>query len=159
MMNEKKIQLSIFLIICLGVGLSGCVNSMPGTADGYQPTPVKEAIDLHNTGFDAYVSGNYSVALEYYNRSIAADPNYTRAWVDKGNVLMRLDLPYEAVLAYDGALAQDNSQAVVWNSRGEALMATGNYSEAHDSFEQALRLAPKFVEAQENLKNASEKIK
>lgn len=157
-MKEKEILLSISLIIFLGVGLSGCVNPTSGTADGYQQTPVKEAIDLHNTGFDAFVRGNYSVALEYYNQSIAADPNYTRAWVDKGNVLMRLDRHQEAVLAYDGALARDNSLAVVWNSRGEALMATGNYSDARDSFEHALRLAPKFAEAQENLNNASKKI-
>lgn len=155
---KKKILVSFLFVVFLGLSISGCLNPTTGTAEGYQQTPAKEAIDLHNTGFDAFVQGNYSVALEYYNKSISADPNYTRAWVDKGNVLMRLERPQEAVLAYDGALERDNSLAVVWNSRGEALMATGNYSDARDSFEHALQLAPKFAEAKENLDNVSKKI-
>ena len=38
----------------------------------------------------------------------------------------------------------------VWNSRGKALMATGNYTAARDSFDRAIQLAPEYAEAKEN---------
>ena len=31
------------------------------------------------------INGNYTEALDLYNMAIAADPGYTRAWIDKGN--------------------------------------------------------------------------
>jgi Flp pilus assembly protein TadD len=65
----------------------------------------------------------------------------------------------EAVLAYDSALALENDLAQVWNKRGAALMATGNFTAARDSFNRALQLAPNYVEAQENLNLTLAKLK
>jgi lipoprotein NlpI len=47
-------------------------------------------------------------------------------------------------------LARVNAVPDVWNNRGKALMATGNYSAARDSFDRAIQLAPEFAEAKEN---------
>jgi tetratricopeptide (TPR) repeat protein len=149
-MNTKRIILSALFVLLVTVFISGCANNASGTSGTTLPTPVPAAVDLHNTGFDAYVKGDNLIALEYFNQSIAADPAYTRAWIDKGNVLVRLNRSEEAIEAYDTALVQDKGLAVVWNRRGVALMATGNYSAARDSFDRALQLAPGFIEAKEN---------
>jgi tetratricopeptide (TPR) repeat protein len=157
-MGTKGFILSILSALLVTVMICGCINNTPGTSGVTTSTPVPESVDLHNAGFDAYVKGNYSTALELFNQSIAADPGYTRAWVDKGNVLVRLNRSQEAIVAYDAALARDNSLAVVWNSRGEALMATGNYTAAIDSFDRALQQAPEFIEAKENRDLAKKKL-
>ena len=39
---------------------------------------------------------DYASALDYYNQSLAADPKYIRAWIDKGNVLVRMNRTDEA---------------------------------------------------------------
>ena len=36
----------------------------------------------------------------------------------------------------------------VWNSRGKAQMAAGNYIAARDSFDRAIQLAPEYAEAE-----------
>jgi tetratricopeptide (TPR) repeat protein len=149
-MDTKRFLLSAHIVLFVAVMICGCINNASSGPGNTSPTPVPAAVDLHNTGFDAYVKGDNPTALEYFNQSIAADPTYTRAWIDKGNVLVRLNRSEEAIVAYDAALVLDNGLAVVWNKRGEAQMATGNYIAARDSFDRALKIAPGFVEAKEN---------
>jgi tetratricopeptide (TPR) repeat protein len=120
---------------------------------------VKAAVDLHKAGFNAYIKGNYTTALDLYNQSITADPKYTRAWIEKGNVLVKLNRTAEAISAYDSALALENNLAIVWNSRGEAQMTIGEYAQARDSFDKALTIAPEFPEAKANRDLALAKLK
>jgi len=149
-MDSKGLTLSVLILLVVTVMICGCINNTSVTSGFTTSTLVPEAIKLHNTGFDEYVKGDYPKALDYFNQSIAADSNYTRAWIDKGNVLVRLNRSEEAVMAYDAALALDNGLAVVWNKRGEALMMSKNYTAARDSFARALELAPDFAEAKKN---------
>lgn len=151
--------LTLVLVLC-----SGCVSDTPKQ----QPpcpnctviqTPLGGAADLHMKGFNAYINGNYATALDYYNKSLAADPKYTRAWIDKGNVLIKLNRTTEAVSAYDSALAIDGNVPEFWNMRGEVLLAAGNYTAARDSFNRALALAPDYNIAAENLNRTLAKMK
>jgi eukaryotic-like serine/threonine-protein kinase len=144
----------LLLIMSSGCIHSNSVNSQIGT-----PTPTGPAVELHKNGFSAYIDGKYETALDYYNKSLVADPTYTRAWMDKGNVLIRLNRTSEAIAAYDAALALDNNIPQVWNSRGEALMTLGRYSEALASFDSALKIAPDYEIAQENRNNTLAKLK
>jgi tetratricopeptide (TPR) repeat protein len=164
-MQKYGIILATGAIMLAIVLSSGCVSgpsihpACPNCTVVLTPPPLGAAADLHEKGFDAYINGNYSSALDYYNKSLVADPNYTRAWIDKGNVLVSMNRSAEAVLAYDSALALENDLAQVWNKRGAALMATGNFTAARDSFNRALQLAPNYVEAQENLNLTLAKLK
>jgi tetratricopeptide (TPR) repeat protein len=138
---------------------SGCINNNSGTQQIVTPTPLAAAVDLHMNGFNAYINGKYETALDFYNKSIAVDPKYTRAWIDKGNVLIKLNRTEEAISAYDSALALEEDLALVWNSRGEALMTLGRYAEARDSFDKALQIAPEFAKAKENMNLTLMKLK
>jgi|WetSurMetagenome_2_1015567.scaffolds.fasta_scaffold09234_4 tetratricopeptide (TPR) repeat protein len=157
-MGTKGTVLSVLIILFAALIICGCVNNISGTSGLTTSTIVPKAIDLHNTGFDAYLKGDYPTALGYFNQSIAADPNYLRAWIDKGNALVRLNRSEEAVVAYDAALARGPDRADVWNSRGEALMTTGNYTAARDSFDKALQIAPEYAAAKENRDLARKKL-
>jgi tetratricopeptide (TPR) repeat protein len=158
-MRSNGIVLVVIAIMLVIVLSSGCTENNAGANPVMTPAPVPAAVDLHKKGFDAYINGNYTTALYFYNQSIAADPKYTRAWMDKGNVLVKLNRTSEAISSYDSALALENDLAIVWNDRGEALMTIGNYTEARDSFDKALQIAPEYANAKANRDLALAKIK
>ena len=150
-MRVKKFLFPILFILFIVMISSGCVTKTPSSVTiASSPTQIPEAVALRDSGFKAYLNGENATALEFYNQSLVADPDYTRAWIDKGDVLIQLNRTTEAILAYDSALALDNDLAIVWNSRGEALMAMKNYTAALESFNNALRIAPKYSAAKEN---------
>ena len=158
-MRSNGIVLAVLAIVLVTVLSSGCTGNNAETNPVMTPAPVPAAVDLHSRGFDAYIKSNYTTALDFYNQSIAADPKYTRAWIDKGNVLVKLNRTSEAISSYDSALALENDLALVWNSRGEALMTIGNYTEARDSFDKALQIAPEYAQAKANRDLALARLK
>ena len=123
------------------------------------PTPFPAIDKLYESGFTAFINHDYPTALDFYNKSIAADPKYIRAWIGRGDTLMRMNRTSEAISAYDSALAINNEIPEFWNKRGEALMAIGNYTEARDSFDKALKFAPEYAAAKENRDLAIAKLK
>jgi tetratricopeptide (TPR) repeat protein len=164
-MHKRGIVLAVCAIMLVIVLSSGCTSdtskqpSCPNcTAVVLNPAP-GSAVDLHNKGFDAYINRDYASALDYYNQSLAKDPKFTRAWIDKGNVLVRMNRTVEGIAAYDAALALESDLPELLNTRGEALMATGNYTAALDSFDRAIKLVPDFPEAKENRNLTLTKLK
>jgi tetratricopeptide (TPR) repeat protein len=162
-MRRCGIALAVLVLVLVIVFSSGCAGNKIETTERTETNPTStpadpEAVAFHKQGFDAFFKGNYNEALDLYNKSIAADPGYTRAWIDKGNALMALNRSAEAVSVYDEVLARADYLPNVWNSRGIALMATGNYSAARDSFDRVLQLAPDYPDAQANRDIALEKM-
>lgn len=163
-MRRKGIVLGLIALLLVTVLSLGCLgNKTETTGTTSSPTPlpttaVPAALDLHKQGFAAYSTGNYTAALDLYDRAIAADPGYNRAWIDKGNVLLELNRSAEAIAVYDVVLERNTLVPYVWNNRGKALMAVGNYSAARDSFDRALQIAPEFTEAQENRDRAQKML-
>jgi len=157
---EKQGIVSLFFAIMLTGAMScGCTANTSEKQPGATPTPVAAAVDLHMKGFDAYIKGDFTTALDFYDKSLAADPTYTRAWIDKGNILIKLNRSSEAVSAYDSALAIESKMPEIWNSRGEALMTLGKFAEARDSFDKALALVPDYPQAKENRNRTLAKLK
>jgi tetratricopeptide (TPR) repeat protein len=156
-MPRKEIILALLVLMLVALLSSGCTENTPETNPELTRVAPK-AVDLHKQGFDAYSNGNYETALDLYNQAIAADSNYTRAWMEKGNALLRLNRYEEAISVYDVVLAREDYVPEVWNSRGEALMATGNYTAARESFDKAIRIAPDYTKAKENRDLALKKI-
>jgi len=159
-MCRNEIVLAVLLLMLVTVLSSGCTGNKTETT-GTTPlltTVASAAVDLHNQGYQAYLHENYTAALDLYNQAIAVDPGYTRAWMDKGNVLLQLNRSAEAIAAYDMVLTRENFIPAVWNNRGKALMAMGNYTAARDSFDRALQQAPEFAEAKENRDLAQKKL-
>jgi tetratricopeptide (TPR) repeat protein len=158
-MRSNGIVLAVIFIMLLTVFSSGCTGNNANMNPTITHAPVQTAIDLHKKGFDEYIKGNYPAALDFFNRSISADPKYTRAWIEKGNVLVKLNRSSEAISSYDSALALENNLAVVWNSRGEALITLGRYPEALDSFDNSIKIAPEYAPAIENRNLMRAKLK
>jgi Tfp pilus assembly protein PilF len=151
--------LVIVAIMLLMVVNSGCINNISENQQVITPTPGVSAVGFFEAGFNAFINGNFETALENYNKAISEEPKYTRAWIEKGNVLIRLNRSEEAIAAYDSALALEKDLSTVWNNRGEALMTLGRYSEARESFDKALQISPQYAKAKENRNLTLEKLK
>ena len=157
-MRSNGIVLAVLALMLVTVFSSGCTGNNADSNAVTTHAPVPAAVDLRDKGFIAYINGNYTTALDLYNQSLTADPKYTRAWIDKGNVLVKLNRTSEAISSYDSALALENDLEMVWNSRGEALMSMGNYKEALNSFDNVLRIAPDSVIAKQNRESVLKKM-
>jgi tetratricopeptide (TPR) repeat protein len=143
----------------IGMLSSGCISNTSENQQVVKPTTLAPALEFHKSGFDAQIQGKYETALDYYNKSIAADPKNTRVWIDKGNTLMRLNRSNEALSAYDSALTLESNVPEIWTLRGKALMALERYTEALESFDKALQIAPESPEAKYNRNITLEKLK
>jgi Flp pilus assembly protein TadD len=57
----------------------------------------------------------------------------------------------EAVKAFDYVLQHDPKDAEAWNNRGACLIELERYTEAEQSFENALKIRPDYEAAKENM--------
>ncbi len=79
-----------------------------------------------NKGLDLYHLGNYTGAIEYYDKALAMNPNDLDALTSKGTALDVLGNHTGAIEYYDKALAIDPKDVYVLTDKGVALDALGN---------------------------------
>src|SRR5258706_4363313 len=80
-------------------------------------------------------------------RELALDPQYAKAWSNRGYALLSLKRYPEALAAYDRALALDPNEVDAWSNKGLALRSLKRHSEAVVAFDRALALDPDDVVA------------
>jgi len=68
--------------------------------------------------------------LEYFDRAIAAHPEYAGAWNEKANFLDYLGKCEEALQCYDIALRIDPESSEAWFNKGLTLKKLGRENEA-----------------------------
>ncbi len=102
-------------------------------------------------GYNLSANGSYEQALQAYEKSIQIDPNNEITWINKANVLLRLNRTDEATDAYQKALDITNKtleaepqNATLWSAKGLLLHNVGNYEEAVMAFDNATSADPKF---------------
>jgi predicted TPR repeat methyltransferase len=94
--------------------------------------------------------GRYEVALELFDRAIAAQPHVASAHNNRGNALLALDRAAKAVASYDRAIALKLESAHALNNRGTALKTLMRVDEALASFERAVAIDPGLAAAHLN---------
>jgi tetratricopeptide (TPR) repeat protein len=68
-------------------------------------------------------------------------------WINKGNSLLSLGRPEEAIACYDKALEIDPYDACTWSNKGNALNAMNRRQEAVDCCDKALEIDPRYAPA------------
>lgn len=81
----------------------------------------------------------------------ALEPQNTRAWAARGNVMSELGKYEEAVEAHRAATHAAPADGVAWYNLGLALSRTGRRDEAIKAYRQATRLGPESSRASNNL--------
>jgi tetratricopeptide (TPR) repeat protein len=93
---------------------------------------------LLEEGNAAYDQGNYTVAMQYYDKALIIDPNFVEALSNKGLALDNLGRSEEAIQYYDKALVIDPDFVDALNNKGDLYYYQGNYTEALQYFDKAL---------------------
>ena len=97
---------------------------------------------LANKGNALVASGNYTQAIQYYDKALDIDPNLVLALTGKANVLFGLRNYTQAIQYYDKALAIDPNDKVALTGKGLSLNDLGNYTQAIPYFDKALAIDP-----------------
>lgn len=84
----------------------------------------------------------YEQALAEYDKSLVYDPTYYWNWIQKGDVLLKLNRFTEAVNAYEKATQINSADPYGWNSMGNALKEAHRNTEALEALNKALALNP-----------------
>jgi tetratricopeptide (TPR) repeat protein len=114
--------------------LSGRSIALAVSTDGIS-TSSPEARELFIKGLTASTHyARYNESLDYFDRALMIDPNFTEAWYAKGVALHNMMRYDEAIQCYTRALAIDPGNAVVvslkkaaqgdWERRNESIQAT-----------------------------------
>ncbi len=136
----------------------------------------KNALNWSNRGMALFHLKRYEEALESFDRALEVDPELTEALCSKGNCLARLERYEESLEYFDQArdnanimhfnfprftwfsmtgssnLKADVSQACYF--KGIVLSMLGRYTEAVETFDEALEARPVFPEALDARKEA-----
>jgi tetratricopeptide (TPR) repeat protein len=102
---------------------------------------------LTDKGYEFDDLGEYTRAIEYYNKALDIDPNYLYALNGKGWALNELGNFKEAIVYYDKALEEDPNYADALNNKGYALYKQDKYQQAIEYFDKALDIDPNYLYA------------
>jgi tetratricopeptide (TPR) repeat protein len=113
---------------------------------------------LVNKGDAFYNQGNYTQAIQYYDKALAIDPHYmdaiydkdtalnrtasASAFVDRANAFYALGNYTEAIPYFDLALGIDPNNKDALNGKGAALNGLGNYTQAIQYYDMTLAIDP-----------------
>jgi Tfp pilus assembly protein PilF len=96
------------------------------------------------------IEGNYTQAVEYFDKALAIDPNYINALNGKGWALNFQGNYAQAIPLFDKVLAIDPKYRDALNNKGWALVELGNYTEALTYLDKALAIDPNYKYALNN---------
>ncbi len=104
--------------------------------------------------------GDYSKAIQCYQKQIEADPNDGTGYLFLGNILFRQGNVEESIEACKKALAcEEVCLEEAHYSLGLAYRSLGKFAEAKAEFESALKLEEKFAAAKVALKDVTTAMK
>lgn len=107
---------------------------------------VQQAILLYGIAQTAEAMGNDRLAVEYFRRSLAADPHFPEYYHHYAAALNRLERYAEALDICEEALLRTPPYHWLAMCRGRALQGLGQLQEALADFDRAIALEPEIPE-------------
>lgn len=95
--------------------------------------------------------GDTKSALKYADEAIKKKPNYSEAYLLKGDIYWQKENYKEARFSYIKAIEYDEKSARAYFGLGNCFFSEGDLSEAMSLFKQAIALKTDFAEAYLNL--------
>jgi tetratricopeptide (TPR) repeat protein len=129
-----------FLIALLGIAmLTSCTLAQENTT-GY----------WLKKGYELSLNGSDEEALQAYEKALQIDPENSLAWINKANVLYRLNRTSESSQAYrkaleitDNMIEADPRNATLWLGKGILHNNVGDIEEAVAALDNASKIDPK----------------
>ena len=118
----------------------------------------KEVDEAMQEGESAFASGNFSKAIEMYQRALLLDPNLYEAALFTGDVYFKTADQVKAGEWFARAIAINPNRETAYRYWGDALMKQGRVTEAGDKFVEAFIAEPYNRLARSGFINWAEKV-
>ena len=102
---------------------------------------LSEAEKHYNRGLDLRDDERWEEAIAEYSKAINLDPNYAKAYNNRGSAYSYLGDLRHAIVDYDKAIALDPEKPQPYANRGLAYSALGDPDQAIADLQRALSLA------------------
>lgn len=103
--------------------------------------PVKKDADFwFNKGALLSTYGNNRVAVQYFQKAIALDPNFSRAYFSQGVSYGQLGQYPKAIAQINMALKMEPQNGMYYYGRGRVYLLWGDKAKALDDFKKAAEL-------------------
>ncbi|HVR26256.1 MAG TPA: DUF3857 domain-containing protein [Candidatus Polarisedimenticolia bacterium] len=110
-----------------------------------------EATRLENEARDAIEKHDAPSAMSSLYRAVGADPQFARAWVQLGALLLMQNQVDASLEAFHKAMAADPSASVIPGALASSLMAMSHYEEAVPVLQEFVKAYPNDVDGPTNL--------
>ena len=108
-------------------------------------------LSYNNRGLAFENTGQPERALDDYEKAIAIDPSFDKAYTNRGHVLFKIKGQYDRAIAdFDMAIVLNPSAFEAYNNRGNVYYITGRYDRAMADYDRALALNPSLFDAYSN---------
>jgi tetratricopeptide (TPR) repeat protein len=108
---------------------------------------------VHLLGVIAYVSGNLSDSVTYFEQAIKLSSDYTDAHINLGNALLMLNQIDKAIVSFKKAIRINPELADAWFNMGNAHLKIEQYEKAIDDYKRTIKINPNYADAYNNLGN------
>lgn len=96
----------------------------------------------NNLGWAYFGKGEYTRALEYFEKAVELSPGFSMAYNNMGKVLVKLDRNRDAMQAYRTAIRLSPRFADAYYNLGLALVKAKDHEGAVESFNKVIEVAP-----------------
>ena len=110
-------------------------------------------------GTELYYKGEYSNALEWYEKAILTDPMNAEAWYNKGLALANVGKIEESILCFDKVIEINPLALDALYSKGLSLAKLGKYEESIKFNDKVIEINPGYVDAWNNKRRTLEIIR
>ncbi|MFC2019631.1 tetratricopeptide repeat protein [Chloroflexota bacterium] len=131
-MKKLSVLCILILFALLVSSVLGSCNSAKGTADWH----VEQGIQL-------FEQGDYEAAMLEYDEAIRLDPEYARAYYDRGTIYGVLGQHEQAIQEYSEAIRLDPEDAWAYGNRGGSYLELGEIERGIEDLDESIRLSPK----------------
>jgi tetratricopeptide (TPR) repeat protein len=114
------------------------------------PCPAGDSTYYVGVGNAFYDSDAFALAIDAYNCALELDPDYVRAYVERGFAYAAQGNFEQALEEYTRALDLDETLVEVYNNRGLTYATQGNFGLALTDFDLAVALDPEYAPAYHN---------
>jgi len=108
------------------------------------------AVQWVSAGNDAYKLGSLDLAIMDYTKAIDIDPNYAKAYDNRGVAYAREGSLKRAIDDFTMAIATNLKDAEAYNNRGHAYAEQGNLSQSVFDYTHAIENNAFYVKAYNN---------
>jgi len=132
------------------VSTAASMSGLQNLPDSSNPEASRLAAEARNA-FSSPNQQGVQGAISSLYRAVAADPNFTRAWVMLGSLLMMQKQADAGTEAFHKAMASDPKEPAIPKALGYSLMGTEKFDEAVPVWQEFIKAYPEDADGPSNL--------